>query len=128
MRKEASEVSYKKYIAVMADRVKIEINSYNDALEYVCQVAKITQKVFYDTYEREPAGDKDSIRNEIANQCFSPFKSQRGFEKERVLYMFRQATMSALNGLESPDILSLCSSHEDLVIFFEIQLTEAAEN
>jgi hypothetical protein len=58
-----------------------EVEAYNDALTLICEAAKINQETFMKTYGNEEPG-KETTKNELINQCMSPFVSQRAFTKE----------------------------------------------
>ncbi len=52
-----------------------------------CEAAKINQETFMKTYGNEAPG-KETIKNELVNQCMSPYVSQRAFTREQTLEMF----------------------------------------
>ena len=75
---ELLEKDFGQYIATITQQLKKEFDSYNEAVGLVCETAKISQKVFHETYGNEPT-DTNAILNELTNQFSSPFKSLRGF-------------------------------------------------
>ncbi len=76
-----------------------EVEAYNDALTLICEAAKINQETFMKTYGNEEPG-KETTKNELINQCMSPFVSQRAFTKEQTLEMFVNVAGLAIDKLK----------------------------
>ena len=90
------EKDFELYLDTVMDQFKNEFEAYNEALELVCESAQISQKVFNETYANEPL-DSQAILGELRNQVgFSPFRSMRGFSKERAIEMFRNVAQLTL--------------------------------
>ena len=91
------EKDFELYLDTVMDQFKNEFEAYNEALELVCESAQISQKVFNETYANEPL-DSQAILGELRNQVgFSPFRSMRGFSKERAIEMFRNVAQLTLH-------------------------------
>lgn len=102
------------------------MDDYNRAVDLVCEAAHISQELFYETYGSEPL-DKQAILNEFTNQsCFSPFKTVRGFTRDRALEMFKNVVNLALDQISKKEVLDRISTHDDLVIYFDNLLVDLA--
>jgi hypothetical protein len=114
-----------KYVETMSEQQKNEVDTYTDAMNLICQTAKIGTEEFLNTYKNQASG-KDQILNELFNQCMSPFKSQRGFTREQIIEIFSNVsglTLSKLKDIESqfPD-----TEAQDYFIFFDKIITDFA--
>jgi predicted membrane-bound dolichyl-phosphate-mannose-protein mannosyltransferase len=88
---------FTQYISLISQQIPKEMDEYNRSVDLVCEAAHISQEVFYETYGSEPL-DKQAILNEFTNQtCFSPFKTVRGFTKDRAIEMFKNVSNLALD-------------------------------
>ncbi len=81
------ESDLSQYVDTMKSQQTSEVEAYNDALTMTCEAAKINQETFMKTYGNEAPG-KETIKNELVNQCMSPYVSQRAFTREQTLEMF----------------------------------------
>jgi hypothetical protein len=120
------ERDFAEYVSTVSELMKQEFDSYNEAVGLVCESAKISQTVFHDTYGKEPI-DENAILQELTNQFSSPFKSQRGFSRERAIEMFKNVANLALTKLEDEEVVSAALSHDDLVIYFEALTSDFAK-
>lgn len=78
------------------------------------------------TYGNE-SGGPEMVKNELINQCMSPFKSMRAFTKEQTIEMFVRLGGLTIEKLKQvleqvPDI-----EHYDFVIYFDKILTDLAK-
>ena len=81
------ESDLSQYVDTMKSQQTSEVEAYNDALTMTCEAAKINQETFMKTYGNEAPG-KETLKNELVNQCMSPYVSQRAFTREQTLEMF----------------------------------------
>jgi hypothetical protein len=103
-----------------------EVEAYNDALTLICETAKINQETFMKTYGNE-SGGSEMVKNELINQCMSPFSSLRAFTREQTVEMFKKLGGLTIEKLKQvmeqvPDI-----EHYDFVIYFDKILTDLAK-
>lgn len=55
-----------KYVETMSEQQKNEVDTYTDAMNLICQTAKIGTEEFLNTYKNQASG-KDQILNELFN-------------------------------------------------------------
>jgi hypothetical protein len=103
-----------------------EVEAYNDALTLICEAAKINQETFMKTYGNEEPG-KETTKNELINQCMSPFLSQRAFTKEQTLEMFVNVAGLTIDKLKEIQGVSEDIEQYDLVIYFDKVITDFAK-
>ena len=121
------ENDIEKYVESMRLQQTKEVEAYHDALTLICETAKINQETFMKTYGNEVGGPV-MVKNELINQCMSPFTSLRAFTKEQTIEMFARLGGLTIKKLELaleqvPDI-----EHYDFVIYFDKIITDLAKN
>ena len=87
----------------MSEQQGNEVETYTDAMNLICQTAKIGNEEFLNTYKNQGSG-RAQILSELFNQCTSPFKSQRAFTKEQTIEIFADVadlTLKKLSDIET---------------------------
>lgn len=107
------------YLDTVMSQFKNEFEAYNEALELVCESARVSQKVFNETYANEPL-DSLAVLGELRNTiAVTPFKTLRGFTREKAIEMFRNVASLTLEYLPKPEVVERVITHDDLVVVFD---------
>ena len=114
-----------RYVEIMSEQQQNEVDTYTDAMNLICQTAKIGTEEFLNTYKNQESG-KDQILSELFNQCMSPFKSQRAFSKEEVVEMFANVSALTLKKLNEIETLYPETDAQDYFIYFDKIITDFA--
>lgn len=120
------EVDLSQYVDTMKSQQTSEVDAYNESLTFICETAKINQETFMKTYGNETV-DKESFKNELINQCMSPFVSQRAFTKEQTIEMFVNVASMTIDKLKEIQEMFEDIEQYDLVIYFDKLITDFAK-
>lgn len=79
------------YVKLVYQQIEPELKSFIEAQEKVTQLAKIDYNIYYASQQEYTVG-KQGVYDTVVLSMASPFKSQRGFTKDKAREMFIQCS------------------------------------
>ena len=105
--------------------MQIEIDSFIEAQNTVCQISKLNINVFMNTNTTLPS-DKKAIHDLLNISLTSPFKSQRAFSRERAIEIFKACSNYALDKVQEQSVIDQLTDKDEVLIIFDTLLVDYA--
>eukprot|EP00347_Sterkiella_histriomuscorum_P020740 403336654 len=115
----------KSYVNLVYAQIQPELQSFIQAQDQINSLAKIDYNIYYAT-EQEYTNGLQGMRDAVLLSMASPFKSQRGFSKEKAIEMFMECSKLALENVQQDAVIQCIGDKNEIPLIFDALFVDYA--